>query len=361
MIRRLREPQGGYPNVNFDDHDSLVYGCDDTFITTMRTAKRKFEDESDPLIVRFALLDGLPPGKMGLNVMDLAQRAIAEVTNEKNVWVVPPRPTTAPVGDVCAIAWFVRGLTKAGAAKLLDMRLITTQLVTFFVFPHSVEPRLVLTLGGFWSNIGGQIEEMIETTFRGPEIYDILAQCAEVTPMFNGMETERAVNYLLETLEVKVSTLPDRLIFACAYLAFPGVEATTWRYLRNAIASVPFDNGYNSRGTTWSFRCGVCGANDHPEVLCVWPTLDGWLGPCPSVPMAQNEPPPQPGSSLVYRPRGNQTNIRGGGGNKQRKNRSGPYYPQGEGPQFSMGDGSGRRDNQGPGAAGPSSGGMRAF
>ncbi|KAI0719407.1 hypothetical protein C8T65DRAFT_693369 [Cerioporus squamosus] len=354
-------PRGGFPEIRYDDPDSVTLGSDQDFVDAVRCS------DDNTVILHFPLLLGVPPERLRADVMDRTYDSVRGITGESEFFVVPPRPSRIPVPGAPASAWFLRGLTAAGADMMIQRRFVSTPLVTYSVHELTPDPQVILVLTGFATNIGTQIATMIRTTFESAEVRHILAQHVALNPMFSGMPPNDAVDYLLETVSVDVSTHSDRTIAARVYMQSPAIDVDAWRYLRESIARVVFEDGLNSPAVPTLYRCDICAGSDHPSHACPYPGLPGYLGPVLR-PEPAREAPPQPGSSLIFRQRESRemcnANANGNGngsGNsngKQRKAR-GPFYPPGEGPPFNHGH-NGR--GGGPGAAGGSGGsGLSVF
>ncbi|KAI0698298.1 hypothetical protein C8T65DRAFT_697889 [Cerioporus squamosus] len=348
MQPEMRPPREGYPRVCFDDHYSLAMGSDEEWVRRIDAV------DDNPLAIRIPLVNGLPPDRTMRSIMERLYDSIREATGEEEFWIIPPRPARAAPPGVHAIMWVIRGLSDRAADDMVERRVISSPLITFFIFPFTVEPRVVLILSGFASNVGGQIEAMIRETFHGQDVRSILTQHVVASPMFEEYDPSDAVRYLLETLEIDVSVMANRTINARVYINFPGVEPTTWRFLRAAVAAVAFEDGYNAPATPTTYRCDVCSGNDHPTEMCRYPALSGWLGPVPQVERSTS-PPPLPGSALIFRPR-EQKETRGGA--PRRGKARPPFFQPGDGPPFS--NGAGRGGGRG-GAGSGGSMGLRAF
>ena len=290
-------PPGGMPPVRFADPDGAIAGTDRAFLQSLRNDI----DTDETIAFRIPMMEGAPPEHITRDVQNRVYQTVREVTGESRFWVVPPRPSGTP-RDPVACAWFIRGLSHESNAVLTSISVISNPAVTMFISPLTVRPELVVSLGGFASNIGDQIESMIRDAIGGPGICAIIEQLVAINPLFSGIPYSTAIAYVLETLEVDIITLASGAIVANVYMQSPAVDFEGWRYLREAVAAIPFINSYNAPAVVRTYRCIICSGSDHPANACRFPTMHGWRGPHPP-PEPTNTDPPPPGSALVYRPR----------------------------------------------------------
>ena len=345
-------PPGGMPPVRFADPDGAVMGTNRSFLQSLRDDIGTDETIS----FRIPMMEGVPPEHIIRDVQNRVYQTVREVTGESRFWVVPPRPSGIP-GDPNPCAWFIRGLSHESNAVLTNIRVVSNPAVTMFISPLTVRPELVVSLGGFASNIGDQIETMIRDAISGPGICAIIEQLVATNPLFSGLPYSIAIAYVLETLEIDVITLAGGAIVANVYMQSPAIDFEGWRYLRDAVAAIPFTSTYNAPPAVRTYRCTICAGNDHPANACRFPTMDGWRGPVPP-PEPVNTNPPPPGSALVYKPR--QQNAPQYGppakGRLTKGRPKGPGFPPAEGNPGPNGFGTGQGPTGGAGGAG-----MRAF
>lgn len=296
LFPSMPTPLGGLPDIRFSDPDGVVAGTDSAFLRTMR------EDSTDNARpFRVPMVEGLPPEPVVRDIQSRAYQTIREATGESEFWIIPPRPAGTP-GEGHPSSWFVRGLSRHGARLLETRRVISNPAITIFIYPLTLSADHVATLGGFISDVGGQIENMIRGTFGDLEVRTILAQHVASNPIFDNIPTDLGVEFVLETLEVATMVLESGAIIANVYLQSPAVGTDGWRYLRHAISLVPFVDGYNAPAVVRTYRCAICAGGDHPSHACQYPSLPGWRGPTPP-PENPTPLPPPPGNALVYRPR----------------------------------------------------------
>ncbi len=347
----MQEPRGGYPLVRFNDHHGHIRGTDPAHIAEIRA-----DAPTSVLVVRFPGVTALPPGRMVTNINQRMSATCREEFGEPNVWLVPPRPDPlAAPGDYEPRAWFLLGHSPQLGEELLRRFCISTHILTFFVFPLDIEPDLVLTLGGFASNIGFQIESMIRATFESVAIRNILAQQIAMNPRYDGMSDDSGVEYVLESVDIEVITV-DQTYAANIFLSSPASTPENFRIMRDAIASIPFINSFNAPAEPLWFECELCASHDHPTQACRYPTLPGWLGPV--LPSEPRPPQPQfgPGSALTYRPsRPSQGTNSGGGRGGRGRSRGGSSHLMNQGMSYG-----GRSGGAAGGMAG-SSGRGRSF
>lgn len=347
----MRIPRGGWPGVRFDDPDSTVRGSDMNYIAELRNAMETSGSRLDraTVVVYCPMIRGHPPMDLAQSAMDRVTTSINAITGETRFTVCPPRPAPGrplgPQGKPLGAIFFARDLTRRGADMMLEKHLVSSPLITYFVFPLTVRPEIVIILGKLMTNVGSQIPEMVRSTFGGTDIRNILAVHVAMNPRFDGHLAEVGVESVLSTLEVNVAQA-GRRYDAQVYIWSPTTNAEGWRHLRAAVARIPFDDGYNSRPSVEAYQCGVCLGNDHLEERCPYPTLEGWQGPVPPPPQL-SEPAPQLGNTLIFNPRfDGDRNVGipppGGAGGWPRRGRTGPHFAPGEGPAFSLnGRGSG--------------------
>lgn len=296
LFPAMPTPLGGFPDIRFSDPDGVIMGTDSTFLQTMRDDS---SDNARPF--RIPMVEGLPPEPVVRDIQSRAYQTIREATGESEFWIVPPRPSNVP-GEAPPSSWFVRGLSRHGVRLLETRRVISNPAITIFIYPLTIRADHVATLGGFISNVGGQIENMIRATFGSIEVRTILAQHVASNPLFDDFPTDLGVEFVLETLEVATMVLEGGAIIANIYIQSPAVGTDGWRYLRQAISLIPFVDGYNAPAVVRTYRCTICAGGDHPHHACRYPTLPGWRGPTPPSDNPTPLPPP-PGNALVYRPR----------------------------------------------------------
>ena len=293
------------------------------------------------------MMEGALPEHITRDVQNRVYQTIQDITGEERFWVVPPRPSGIR-GDLETCTWFVRGLSQESAAVLIDMGVVSNPAVTMFLSPLTVRPELLVSLGGFVSNIGNQIEDMVRQAVGCPGVRAVLEQLAAANPIFDNVPLPIAADYALERLEIDVIVLAGGAIVANAYMQSPAADAEGWRYLRSMVAAIPFVSAYNAPAAVRVYRCAICSGNDHPMNTCRFPTLHGWQGPIPP-PDPPSTCPPPPGSALVYRPRQSYAQPPGRGRLPKNKHRMAFGQPTG-GPQYGGG-------GRGGGAAGDSGNG----
>ncbi len=308
----MPEPRGGYPLVRFNDYEALLEGTDPPLLRDLRAGP-----ELSALIVFFPMVLALPHDDMVSEFNNRISVVSNELIGEPNVWLVPPRPPpNATPDDPIPRAWFMQGMTPEGAQRFLDIFAVSCPLMTFFVYPLAIEPELILTLGGFASNVGNQIENLITTTFHSMEVRNIIAQHVAMNQIFDDMD---GVSYVLETLDVEILALGNRTFIANVIMLSPATTAENHRLLRDAIARIPFQNAANAPASPRWYVCEVCAGNDHPTHACRFFTLPGWVGPVPQ--QEQSRVMNQPGSAMIFLPRRASTGQASGSLNNNRGTR----------------------------------------
>ncbi len=353
----MPKPREGFPVSHFSDPDSVAVGSDMKHVNDMR----KISEVKTVVGVRIPKVRGVPPDAYARGIRECMEQAVYEITGEVNFRIgVPRAPTTHNQGDPLPVLWYIRDLSNAGAKQMLDMQLVSCPAITFFTYPLAVKADVVIILGGFISNVDGQIENMIWETFKGEEIRAIIRRLTATNQVLAEYQ-EDAVDFVLETVTIEVDTLGSGAIIAKVYAENPAGNDEGWRIFREAVARVPFVDGYNPRAVVRTFSCTICSANDHPEHACPFPSLPGWCGPTLTPEPVVNDALPM-GNEIVYMPRGlnegwGGNNGGGGNGNQgggfgQRKNfaRPGQNTGHGQGPNaFGGGKGSGAGPSNGPG------------
>ncbi len=292
-------PHDGYPLICHNDTDSVVAGTDALFLASLHA-----DMEDEPIPFRIPMVDGVPPEAMVRDIIMRVRLTLSDLTGEAEFFITPPQLSLVP-GDQVPSVWFVRGLSPQGAAILSTIPVISNPSITLFIYRLTATPSLVITLGGLASNVGQQIENMVWTTFTHPHVRAVITDLLEANPIFAGIPSNMGVNFVLETLEVRVTVLDNGAIVVNVYLQSPGAEPEGWCYLRASVARMPFVDGFNALAVVRAYRCDVCTGDDHPMHACRFPTLSGWRGPVPP-PEVTNAAPSQLGNALVFRPR-NQT------------------------------------------------------
>ncbi|TFK89294.1 hypothetical protein K466DRAFT_564218 [Polyporus arcularius HHB13444] len=347
---RMKEPEGGYPQIRFNDPDSLVVGTDEAILADMRN----IEKNGEILGIRVARVNGVPPDKTTRNICSWVETITTDITGETSPTLVPPRPPHARRGGDTPFVWFLCNLSPEGAAVMLDVGVVSCPTITFFVHPLTVKPDVVIVLAGFVTTAGFQIEAMIRNVFEGKAMRAVIDQFVPTNPLFHNTPTDLATQFVLETLEIELDSLGGNVPCAKVYIQSPSGTTDGWRRFREAVACIPFEDLYNPRASTRSLTCDVCGGNDHTMQMCRYPTLPGWRGPVVIQEQINEEPVPM-GSDLVFAPRpggGNQkkqTGGRGGGG----------YAPSGS--QYGGQNFGGGGRGSGAGAGGSGLQGMRPY
>ncbi|KAI0323374.1 hypothetical protein GY45DRAFT_1264669 [Cubamyces sp. BRFM 1775] len=175
--------------------------------------------------------------------------------------------------------YFAYGLTEEAATRLKAQICWSTSAISFFAYDLApVIPNFLFTLHGFTKGDEKALEETVRRTFLVTRFCRFTASFAVNNPRFRGYSTDRIIETLMRTLEVKVVRVPGTTLQAVnVHCASPTTSPELWCLWRDALGAAQYVHslcreGFPKRGLT----CSGCHGNDHVRKGCPFAMLLGW-------------------------------------------------------------------------------------
>ncbi|TFK80561.1 hypothetical protein K466DRAFT_605231 [Polyporus arcularius HHB13444] len=238
------DPQDRRWEVHYDDPERLVCGQSDDW---------QRELWKDSTVVMFTAYNYryTTNGVVNRHVESAVTSITAFVTGETNFNVVPPDPdrvNTVNVRDL-PFTWGIRGLSADGAARMTAAQVASTKDVSIIIYPKRLEnPRWICSLVGFLRPDAGVIRAAVMDVLSTPSMHDWLDKMTRASTSLRRIPAENRVEYVLNSLEVRIADLEDDDFMANIYMIPPTDSMTEWRAWVAHLRTQRFNNFLNGSG-----------------------------------------------------------------------------------------------------------------
>ncbi|KAI0690920.1 hypothetical protein C8T65DRAFT_745629 [Cerioporus squamosus] len=232
------DPSNDKWTVHFDDPETLLRGQSAGFVkivwwgvepTVIFTVYNYKYTEND------AINRHIESSVTGITTM---------LTGETGFHVVPPDPEwqrQVQSRDL-PFAWAIRGLSEAGAWEMVKTRIVTSKGVTIITYPRTLaNPRWVCGLVGFLRPDTEAIRKTVMGVLRSEYMLGRLASLTRSSTSLTHIPEGRRVDYVLRSLEVRVTATKEGAYVANLYITPPTDDMDAWREWAEELRSCRFN------------------------------------------------------------------------------------------------------------------------
>ncbi len=273
----VEDPHDARWEVHFEDPETLLRGQSADFVRIV------WWDDAPTVIFAVYNYKYTANDAVLRHIETAVTNLTTVLTGEVGFHVVPPDPDrcyTLQSRDL-PFVWAIRGLSEAGAWEMVKTRVATTKGVTIITYPRSLtNPRWVCGLGGFLRPDTAAIKSAVLGVLRSEYMVERLADLTRSNDLLNHIPEGRRVEYVIRSLEIKVSTTGEGAYVANIYMTPPTDDMDAWREWAEEMRVCRFNSFLCGAGVARKvFWCAGCRGVDHEDHDCVFPKMRGWKGP----------------------------------------------------------------------------------
>ncbi|KAI0691362.1 hypothetical protein C8T65DRAFT_745485 [Cerioporus squamosus] len=219
-------PEGGFPTIHHDDPESRIRGMaldwmrelwGDTPHTDVLVQVYNYRYSEDDV------LNG--------RVSEALRWAVEQITGETDFDVVPPEPEEGArrrTRDLPNI-WAIRGLTPRGTAAAIERGTWSFESISFIATPRSTTMQTWLfMLEGFLAGNPQKIRMAVLRVLREESMQRWITDMISANPAFADWSPSRAMDEILDSLEVEVMQLGNGTFLANVFIRSPTRSLREW-------------------------------------------------------------------------------------------------------------------------------------